>query len=304
MLDLGFSYKTVVRNSEKVEWRLDEIFPEGTRLDFDRTFLPPALVPTHSLSFLSPAQHRMLNQITSNAYVNVFAFVEEYIIAMALRHAHAEMFGDHDAIRALARFADEEVKHQALFLRYRAAFERDFGHECDVLGSAAEVAAMILGKSPIAVLLVTLHLELITQDHYTDSVKDNEVVDPIFARLLKAHWLEESQHARIDQLELEKVASASTPAAIRQGIHEYAELLGALDDLLASQSTMDAVTLERAIGTSLAADQKLDLVRVQHRNYRRVFLVAGLTHKLFVETISRLDVTAEARVRELTAHYA
>lgn len=304
MLDLGFTYKTVVRNSEKVEWRLDEIFPEDTRLDFKRTFLPPTLVPTSALSFLSDAEHQTLNHVTSNAYLNLFAFVEEYIIAMALQHAHAETFGDHDAIRALSRFADEEVKHQALFLRYCAAFDRDFGHKCDVLGSAAEVAGVILSKSPIAVLLVTLHLELITQDHYTDSVKDNAVVDPLFAKLLRAHWLEESQHARIDQLELEKLVSQATPPTIQKGVNEYIELLGAFDGLLKSQADMDAVTFERASGRTLTADQKKDLIAVQHKNYRRLFLVAGLTHKLFLETISRLDAAAGARVKELTAQYS
>src|SRR5207244_3840972 len=118
------------------------------------------------LGFLSAAQQRTLNQITGNAYINLFAFVEEYIIAMALQHAHAEVFGDHTAIRALSRFADEEAKHQALFLRFVAAFNRDFPHKCEVLGAAAQVAAVIMSKSPMAVVLVTLHLELITQQHY------------------------------------------------------------------------------------------------------------------------------------------
>src|SRR5262245_6197056 len=184
MLNLNFDYKTVVKNSERVEWTLDDVLPEGTRLDFTRLFLPPALAPGAALSFLDDAQQRARNHITSNAYLNLFAFVEEYIIAMALQHAHAETFGDHDAIRALCRFADEETKHQALFLRYCAAFNRDFGHKCDVLGSAAEVAGVILSKSPLAVLLVTLHLELLTQQHYTDSVKYNGSIDPSLAKLL------------------------------------------------------------------------------------------------------------------------
>src|ERR1043166_5687827 len=150
---LDFDYKSVVKTSEKVEWILDEIFPEGTKLQFARFFLPPSLVPAVELTFLSDAEQLTRNHVTSNAYMNLFGFVEEYIIAMALQHAQAEIFGNRDAIRALSRFAD--------------------------------VAGVILSKSPLAVMLVTFHLELITQQHYVDSIKDNARIDPFFASLLK-----------------------------------------------------------------------------------------------------------------------
>lgn len=304
MFQLNFDYKTVVKNSERVEWRLDDVLPEGTRLDFTRMFLPPVLVPGSELSFLTDEQQRVRNHVTSNAYLNLFAFVEEYIIAMALQHAHAETFGDHDAIRALCRFADEETKHQALFLRYGAAFRRDFGHECDVLGSAAEVAGIILGKSPMAVLLVTLHLELITQQHYTDSVKDNAAIDPLFGKLLKSHWLEESQHARIDQLELDKLATASSREEIKRGIDDYVDLLGAFDGLLKSQAEMDVATFQRAAARELSGDERGAFVAVQHRNYRRLFLSSGLVHPTFVETLATLDADAARRAAGLATSYS
>ena len=186
MLDLDYDYASCVRNSEKVSWKLDDVMPRDTRLDFQRPFLPLALAGRGDLEFLSTDEARTLNQITANAYLNLFGFVEEYIIALAVQHAQAEMFGDHDAIRALVRFADEEVKHQALFHRYVAAFQRDFGHPCKVLDSAAEVAGVVLSKTPIAVMLVTLHLEIMTQAHYIECVKDDTDVDhSLRARLLR-----------------------------------------------------------------------------------------------------------------------
>ena len=135
----------------------------------------------------------------------------ETALAVQERHGHpvafvqassAEMFGDHTAIRTLVRFADEELKHQMLFARYRRSFDKGFGVPCEVLSSAAEVAGVILGKHRIAVMLITLHIEWMTQQHYTESVKDDSGVDPLFKKLLKHHWLEEAQHARIDALEL------------------------------------------------------------------------------------------------------
>jgi hypothetical protein len=304
MLDLKFDYKAVVKNSERVEWRLDDVLPEGTRLDFSRMFLPPALVPGDELRFLDDVQQRARNHITSNAYLNLFAFVEEYIIAMALQHAHAETFGDRDAIRALCRFADEEAKHQALFLRYQAAFERDFGHECDVLGSASEVASVILSKVSLAVLLVTLHLELITQQHYTGSVKDDTAIDPLFAKLLKSHWLEDSPHARIDQLEIQTPAAVSTPKQIGKALDDYSDLLGAFDALLRSQAEMDAASFERATGQTLASDRRDAFVAVQYRNYRHMFLTAGLRHTTLLDTLEALDPGGRSRAASLAATYA
>jgi hypothetical protein len=164
-------------------------------------------------AFLNEAERLALNHLSGNAYLNLFSFVEEYILATMLKHAHAEVFGDPNALRALTRFVDEELKHQALFDRYRRAFQRDFGHPCGVLETAQEVAAVIMSHSPMAVLLITLHIELMTQHHYTECVKDADV-DPLFKGLLKNHWLEEAQHAKIDALELDKIATSATPAAL------------------------------------------------------------------------------------------
>src|SRR5262249_48356825 len=161
---------------------------------------------------------------------------EEYIVATAVQHAQAELFGDHSAVRALVRFAEEEVKHQQLFWRYRDAFARDFGTPCEVLGSAAEVAGVILSKSPLAVMMVTLHLEITTQAHYVDSLRDASDIDPLFAKLLKHHWLEESQHARIDALELRKMATGAAPEQIGAAFDDYLGLIDAFDGLLGAQA--------------------------------------------------------------------
>src|SRR5437868_6539494 len=134
MLELNYDFASCVRNSEKVCWKVDEVLPAETKLDFSRPFLPDALCGASRLDFLDAAEKLKLNHINGDAYINLFVFVEEYIIVMALQHANAEMFGDHDAIRALARFAEEEVKHQQLFWRYLKLFEQGFGHPCDVLG--------------------------------------------------------------------------------------------------------------------------------------------------------------------------
>lgn len=297
MLELTYDYASCVRSSEKVSWKLDEVMPVGTRLDFTRPFLPKTLAARGDIGFLSPIDDALkLNHITANAYLNLFGFVEEYIIAVAVKHAHAEMFGDHDAIRALVRFADEEVKHQALFKRYLDAFQREFGHPCEVLGSAAEVAGVILSKSPIGVMLVTLHLEIMTQAHYVECVKDDGQLDPFFVKLLRFHWMEESQHARIDALELDKLLDAATPAAIQTGIDDYLGLIDAFDGLLKAQAEMDARSLPAATGRTFDEGETKRIIAAQHAGYRHTFLVYGMTNATFLENLAKISKDAVSRV--------
>lgn len=297
-LQLSYDYRSCIEGSEKVCWRLDDVFPLGTRLDFARPFLPESLAPTAGHGFLTPAERRTLNQITGHAYVNLFSYVEEFILATMVAQSQRALAADPVATRALTRFAEEELKHQELFARYKDAFARDFGVACEVLDNAVEVARLILAKPPMAVLLLALHIEVMTQKHYTESVRDDHGVDPLFARLLKSHWLEEAQHARIDVLELRKLALIATPAQVAQAYDEYLGLLDAFSDLLGRQAEMDARSFTAKTGRVLTPAEGAAVRALQHQGYRRTFLRTGMTHPVFVDIATRLDRGAAERVAE------
>jgi len=301
MLQLGYDYASCIRGSEKVSWKIDVVMPSDTKLDFSRAFLPEGLFSIQKIACLSPAERLTLNHISGNSYLNLFAFVEEYITAMAVRHAQAELFGDHDAVRALVRFAEEEAKHQQLFWRYCKAFERDFGHKCHLLDAAADVAGVILGKSPLAVTTVTLHLELMTQAHYTESVRVNQDLDPLFSSLLRHHWMEESQHARIDLLELDKMLDGADEEALKICFDDYLELIDAFDGLLMAQAKLDLQTLSGALGRSFSEDDGAAIVASQHQSYRYTFLVSGMMNKTFLEYMTQISPAEAARIKEKAA---
>jgi hypothetical protein len=286
-----------VKNSEKVSWRVDEIVPSGAAFDFSKNFLPAALSGAR-LPFLQEEEARKLNQITANAYINLFLFVEEYIIAQIVQHAHGELFGDHQALRALTRFADEELKHQQLFSRCLELFKRDFGSPCGVLGNAAVVAVVILEKSPIAVMLVTYHLEIMTQAHYTECIKNDATLDPLFVKLLRAHWIEESQHARIDALELDKLLSTSTPELLTEDFNDYLGLIDAFDGLLLEQARMDLVSAQTALQKTWSVEESEALILRQHKAYRQTFLIYGMTHPTFLEDLAKISQEHTKRVIE------
>jgi hypothetical protein len=304
MPSLETEYAKIVELSERVAWRVDDIMGADERLDFRRPFVPSSIAGVRSVTGLSPRERLMLNQIRGFSYVHLFAFVEEYIIATAVRHANAELFGEPWAIRALLRFGDEELKHQQLFRRFEAAFVRDFGSPCEGVGSAEEAAGFILGKSPLAVMLATLHLELVTQAHYTDSVRlgvADEELDPLFASLLKHHWIEEAQHAKIDALEIRKLAEGAPPEALDRALDDYVAILHALDGVLEQQCALDLGSFERAIGRPLDGVTRASLDRDLRAASRESYFARGLANRAFRDEVARLSPSSLKRLDQLTA---
>lgn len=297
MIATPSDFEKIVEISERVAWRVDDVIRADERLDFTKAFLPEEMAATRPLTFLSAGEQLRLNQIRANAYLHLFTFVEETIIPMALRHATAELFGDPWAIRALARFADEEVKHQQLFQRFAAAFARDFGSPCGTVSNAEEAAGFILQRSPLAVLLVTLHLELITQAHYVDSVRvlaDANELEPLFASMLKHHWVEEAQHAKIDALEIRKLGAHASGERVAIAIAEYEDILRTLDTVLRKQSALDLQSLELCLGRDLSANERQRFEAVQTASYADSFLFAGLKHRAFRAEIGALHADSGA----------
>jgi len=305
MLTHDFDYQTLIQLSERVAWRIDDVINTTTRLDFGLAFLPDSLVLAQEIRCLTPAEKLTLNHIRGNSYVHLFAFVEEYIIAVAVRHASAEIFGDEKTLRALLRFAEEESKHQTMFKRFGDLFAKSFATPCGVIGDAEAVAGVILSKSPIAVLLITLHLELMTQQHFVDCFREGkEDVDPTFRQMFRSHWLEEAQHAKIDVLELEKLAMEADQKAIDKGFSDYLDLLGALDGLLGEQAKLDLESLSRAIGRDLSEAERAEILTVQRKAYRSTFIVSGMTSPSFIKWVGELSPTGFARVAETVPRFS
>ena len=107
---------------------------------------------------------------------------------------------------ALLQFAGEEAKHVHLFKLFCEEFEKGFGDKPAVIGPPEAIAQAILAHDPLAVALTILHIEWMTQRHYQESVKDDQELDPQFKSLLKHHWMEEAQHAKLDTLVVEALS--------------------------------------------------------------------------------------------------
>jgi hypothetical protein len=191
MLSHRYDYRSNLEVSQRINWRIEDVIG-GKTFDYRKPFLPESLAGVGTIRCLSVEEKLKLNQIRGCTYLYLFGLVEEYILPSILEHARGAVHGDDDEIRALLGFAEEEAKHIQLFKWFVREVDRGFDVRCGVIGPAQEIAAAILAHSPLGVFLTTLHIEWMTQRHYVDSVKDNGELDPLFASLLKHHWLEEA----------------------------------------------------------------------------------------------------------------
>lgn len=292
----AYSYAAILAASDRVQWRVEDLVGGDKRLDFDRPFLPETLARTAALDFLSPAERRMANQVCGHAYLALFGLVEEFILPFVLDHARPRLSMEDEGVRAFLNFASEEAKHIHLFRRFRAAFEEGFGRRCDVIGPAEAVAKEVLSHEPLAVALAILHIEWMTQRHYLESVKDDGDLDPMFKTLLRHHWMEEAQHAKLDTMMVEAIAATMTPDERMRAVDGYLAIGGFLDAGLRQQTELNMAALERAMGRAMTAAQRERFVVVQHQAARWTYLGSGMTHAAFLETLGRLSPAARAKV--------
>lgn len=294
-----YTYSATLAASEKVNWRVEDIIGGDRRLDFAKPFVPESLAGVEPLAFLSPAEKLTLNQIRGNAYLCIFGLVEEFILPFVLDHARPQLQGDDYRVRAFLQFATEEAKHIHLFKRFRQEFERGFGTTCQVIGPPEAIARAILAHDPLAVALTILHVEWMTQSHYLESVKDDQELDPLFKSLLKHHWMEEAQHAKLDTLMVEALADGRTGREIASAVEEYVEIGGFLDAGLRQQTEFDLESLTRATGRTLSASEREEFIQIQQRANRWTYLGSGMAHRNFLATLERLRPAARERVERL-----
>jgi hypothetical protein len=176
------------------------------------------------------------------------------------------------------------------------AFRAGFGTDCGLIGPASDVAREVLAHHPLAVALAVLQIEWMTQAHYLESVRDDGGLDPQFKSLLRHHWMEEAQHARIDTLIVEALAAACTPEELDRAVEEYLEIGGFIDGGLEQQLALDLDAFERATGRVLGAVEREHAERVQRQANRFTYLGSGMTHPKFRATLRALGPAYEARV--------
>lgn len=294
-----YGYRETIAASQKVNWRIEDIIGGDKKLDFSKRFMPESFARVEELTFLNDDEKRVLNQIRGNAYLTIFGIVEEFIVPFVLDHVRPSLNGDDYRVRAFLQFVGEEVKHIQLFKLFQEEFKDGFQSECKVIGPAEEIGKAILSHDPLSVALVILMIEWMTQSHYIDSVKDNNEIDPQFKSLLRNHWLEEAQHAKLDTLMVQSLGDGLSQGAIEKAVDGLLEIGGFLDTGLRQQTLFDLEAFELATGRVLKEDEREVFIDVQHQANRWTYIGSGMIHPKFLMSLELLSQTQRERINAI-----
>jgi len=294
-----------IATSKRVRWDVETDVIRGRRFDLANKFLPDGLTLASTLHFLAPEEKRYFSQVQGRTYANMFGLVERFINAKVLELSRDHWFGDQTALEALIRFSDEELKHQALFRRVEALVSEAMPTGYSFSWNPNDVAAVVLGKSSWAVLALTLHIELFTQAHYRESIRQDPELSELARDVFRFHWREECQHAIMDELEWRRVDAATTPEARDSAVDELIELVGAVDSIVTAQASADSHYFTATCGRQLDATSAEAVQQTMLAAYRLQYILSGARHPHFAAALASMTTEAQqARIHAALAALA
>jgi hypothetical protein len=291
--------------SKRVRWDIESDVIRDRRFDRASKFLPDGLSLASRLDFLSPPEQLYFSQVQGRTYANMFGLVERFIGAKVLEMSRDHWLGDQVALEALVRFGDEELKHQALFRRVEALTSEAMPPGYTFDWDPNEVAAAVLGKSSWAVLALTLHIELFTQIHYRESIRDDADLSELYRDVFFFHWKEECQHALMDELEWRRLDAGISAEARDAAVDELIALVGAVDAIVQAQAAADGDYFARTCGRQLSAPEARMMQQTMLEAYRFQYILSGVRHPHFASTLASLTTDAQlGRIHEALASLA
>lgn len=295
-------YAQCIGASKRVRWDIDQDVLRGREFDMSDKFLPDSISGVDQLEFLSEDEALFLSQIQGRTYANIFGLVERFINCKVLELSKFHCTGDQVALEALVRFSDEELKHQELFRRIERMIASKMPPGYNFMPEPNAVAAAVLSKSTWAVLGVTLMIELFTQTHYLKSIQPDSQLSPLFKDVFLYHWKEESQHARIDELEWVRENATLSADERNQAVDDMIALVGAVDGIVRAQAAADVAYFFNVKGAPIS-EQKAQRVQDQVvRAYRWQYILSGVEERRFQKVLSAM-ITGE-QMRRIEAALA
>jgi hypothetical protein len=309
-MDISYAIPTerfarCIAASKRVRWDIESDVIRDRRFDRASKFLPDGLSLASRLDFLSPPEQLYFSQVQGRTYANMFGLVERFIGAKVLEMSRDHWLGDQVALEALVRFGDEELKHQALFRRVEALTSEAMPPGYTFGWDPNEVAAAVLSKSSWAVLALTLHIELFTQIHYRESIRDDADLSELYRDVFFFHWKEECQHALMDELEWRRLDAGISAEARDAAVDELIALVGAVDAIVQAQAAADGDYFARTCGRQLSAPEARMMQQTMLEAYRFQYILSGVRHPHFASTLASLTTDAQlGRIQEALASLA
>lgn len=289
-------YASCVDASKRVRWEIDRDIIRGRDFEMDRKLLPDSISGIQRLEFLDPKEGRLLSQIQGRTYANMFGLVERFINCKVLELSQHHWTGDQVALEALVRFSDEELKHQELFRRIEQMIAAKMPPGYHFVPQPNEVANAVLSKSTWAVLGLTLMIELFTQTHYLRSIQPDQECSALYKDVFLFHWKEESQHARIDELEWVREDAAISAGARDSAVNDMIELVAAVAGIVRAQAAADIDYFLKVSGAAFFEENIARLREETLSAYRWQYILSGAAEPRF-QKVLRSMITPDQLAR-------
>ncbi|MDB6089348.1 MAG: hypothetical protein JWN85_2132 [Gammaproteobacteria bacterium] len=286
-------YARCVQMSKKNEWQIDRDLLRGRNFDFSRKFLPDGLSLVDRLSILTTDEARTLSQIQGRTYAYLFGLVERFISAKMLEQTRAHVLGDQLALEGLARFSNEEIKHQELFRRMETMIGKHLPPGYRQVADPNDVARAVLSASTWSVLALTCHIELFVQSHYDVSIEPRQELCPLFKDVFNYHWKDECQHVQLDELEWTAEHARLDAAERDRAVDDLITLLKAVDGILQEQAAADAEYFQAIISRILSPQEQAALNTGVLRAYRWQYIVSGVQHRHFARLLGSMTTPVQ-----------
>lgn len=294
-------YAQCIAASRRVRFDIDQDVIRGRAFDFAHKFLPDGLTRVREMPWLDANEQRLVSQIQGRTYANLFGLVERFIAAKTLEVSRQHCLGDQQALEALVRFTDEELKHQELFRRIERMIAEGMTLGYAFLPEANAVAEVVLGKSTWGVLALICHIELFVLAHYRESIAPDVDLSPLWKDVFLHHWREESQHAILDELEWLREDARLTPLERDRAVDDLIALVGAVDGILQQQAEADAGYFLAICGRRFADDAEAAIRQGFLAAYRWQYVAYGLQGRFSDVLASLLTPAQMARVQQAVA---
>jgi hypothetical protein len=278
-------YSRCIKASKRVRWDIDADVFRGRTFDFQRKFLPDGLTKVNDLPFLSPLEKRSMSHVQGRTYACIFGLVERYIGAKTLELASRQGLGDQMTLEGLVRFSDEELKHQELFRRIECAIAARMPGGYALIADPTEFARAVLSRSNWSVLALTCHIELFTQVHYRESIERDEDLSDLYRDVFRFHWLEECQHAVMDEIEWCREDRELSAGERDRAVYDLISLVTMLDEMLQAQSAADAGYFMRLCERTFTPEEQQAIRDAVLRAYRWQYIVSGAQHPHFMKLL-------------------
>jgi hypothetical protein len=274
-------YLRAISASKAVHWEIERDVIRNRRFDMSKKYLPDGLSLVSEMTSLSEAERRFVSQIQGRTYANIFGLVERFITAKLLEVGQEHSFGDQNALEAIVRFSDEELKHQALFRRINDMMGAVMpaGYRFDVDPDA--VARAVLSKSTWAVLVLTMHIELFVQNHYRQSIDPDRNLSELFKDVFLYHWKDECQHVVLDELEVARHDATLTDKERDAAVDDFIALVAAVDGILQMQAKSDVAFFIANCGRAVQTGEAEQMQKQFLKAYRWQYIFSGATHPRF-----------------------